>query len=62
MSAEPIRPPCPACGRLDVFKVSGPMHIDEWNYQQRFECRACKTRFLTWWSGEFLRIYKRRSE
>lgn len=60
MTGEPIRPPCPECQGYDVFKLHGPVHVDAWNFEQRYLCRGCGCRFIVWWNGEFLRTYQRR--
>ncbi len=48
---------CPNCASADTLRLQGPFRVSAWEYQQRHECQQCGTRFLTWWSGSFLRTY-----
>ncbi len=49
---------CPNCASADTRRLNGPLRMSAWQFQQRHECQQCGTRFITWWSGEFLRCYE----
>ena len=49
---------CPNCASADTRRLNGPFRMSAWSYQQRHECQQCGQRFITWWSGEFLRCYE----